>query len=92
MATRSAKRYRLAGLLPMLVLSMHLSLGYTANAFADSHQRTRAEAIEIAKSRSGDGRLLGVKKKTDKNGDSVFAVKIISNGRVKVYAIREFTN
>ncbi len=92
MTTRSVKRFRLAGLLPMLVLSMLLSLGHPTQAFADSHQRTRAEAIEIAKSRSADGRVLGVKKKTDKNGNSVFAVKIISNGRVKVYAIREFTN
>lgn len=59
-------------------------------ALADGEPRTRAQAIDIAKQRSGDGRVLSVNKKLNKNGVSVFAVKIISNGRVKIYAIREF--
>lgn len=57
---------------------------------ADGEQRTRVQAIDIAKQRSGDGRVLSVQKKVNKNGVSVFAVKIISNGRVKIYSVREF--
>jgi len=78
--------------LKLFVLIIMLSPGITTPVFADGAQRTRAQAIEIAKSRSGDGRVLSVKKKINKNGDSVFAVKIIVNGRVKVYAIPEFSN
>jgi len=59
-------------------------------AMANGEPRTRAQAIDIAKQRSGDGRVLSVNKKVNSNGVSVFAVKIISNGRVKVYAVREF--
>jgi len=76
----------------LLMLIFILSSVFSAPAFADGTQRTRAQAVQIAKSRSGDGRVLSVKKKVDKNGESVFAVKIITNGRVKVYAIREFAN
>jgi len=78
--------------LNLFVLILMLNTGFSAPAFAEGAKRTRAQAVEIAKSRSGDGRVLSVKKKTNKNGDSVFAVKIIVNGRVKVYAIPEFGN
>jgi len=58
---------------------------------ADEEPRSRAEAIEIAKKRSGgNGRVLSVDKRVNKNGVSVFAVKIITDGRVKVYSVREF--
>lgn len=76
--------------LPLIILIFTLSLGVTSPTMADGAQRTRAQAVQIAKSRSGNGRVLSVNKRVDKNGDSVFAVKIIVNGRVKVYAIPEF--
>lgn len=92
----AAKQYCLAAnsllgrVLILLILIIILSVSVTTTAFADGAQRTRAQAIQIAKSRNGDGRVLSVNKRVNKNGDSVFAVKIISNGRVKVYTIREF--
>lgn len=76
----------------LFILIFILNTGLYTPAQASDTQRTRAQAIEIAKSRSGDGRVLSVKKRVNKNGDSVFAVKIIVNGRVKVYSIREFAN
>jgi len=78
--------------LNLSVLIFTLSTGLGTAAYADGAQRTRAQAVEIAKAQSGDGRVLSVKKKVDKKGHSVFAVKIIVNGRVKVYAIPEFAN
>lgn len=77
-------------MLALIILIFMLSLGVTTPAMADGAQRTRAQAVQIAKSRSGNGRVLSVNKGVDKNGNSVFAVKIIVNGRVKVYAIPEF--
>jgi len=85
-----ATRILCGRVLNLIVLIFMLSSAISAPALANGAQRTRAQAVEIAKSRSGDGRVLSVEKKVNKNGDSVFAVKIIANGRVKVYAIREF--
>lgn len=76
--------------LGVIILIFMFSSIVSTQALANGAQRTRAQAVEIAKSRSGDGRVLSVKKKVNKNGDSIFAVKIIANGRVKVYAIPEF--
>jgi len=75
------------------LLAVVIVLGSSINtkAMADGEPRTRVQAIDIAKQRSGgDGRVLSVQKKVNKNGVSVFAVKIISNGRVKIYSVREF--
>ncbi len=58
---------------------------------ADNHQRTRADAVEMAKKQSGGGRVLSVNKRVNKNGVSVYAVKIITDGRVKVFRIPERT-
>lgn len=74
----------------LLAIAITLGSSVMAIALADGEPRTRAQAIDIAKQRSGDGRVLSVDKKVNKQGVSVFAVKIISNGRVKVYAVREF--
>jgi len=76
--------------LTLIMLIFILSAGVATTAIADGAQRSRAQAVQIAKSRSGNGRVLSVNKRIDKNGNSVFAVKIIVNGRVKVYAIPEF--
>lgn len=74
----------------MIAIVITLSSSVMTIAMADGEPRTRAQAIDIATQRSGDGRVLSVKKKINKDGVSVFAVKIISNGRVKVYNVREF--
>lgn len=73
-----------------LAVAIVLGSSIHSEALANGEQRTRVQAIDIAKQRSGEGRVLSVKKKVNKNGVSVFAVKIISNGRVKVYTVREF--
>lgn len=74
----------------LLAVVITLGSSVCTIALADGEQRTRVQAIEIAKQRSGDGRVLSVKKQVNENGVSVFAVKIISNGRVRIYDVREF--
>lgn len=74
----------------MLVLVLAVSNAAPSLALADGEKRSRSEAVEIAKQQSGgNGRVLSVKKQNTKQGDTVFAVKIITNGRVKVYSIPE---
>lgn len=76
----------------VLLLMLLGTTVFAGSAYADGAQRSRAEAVEIARQRSGDGRVLSVKKTVNQNGVSIYAVKIISNGRVKVYRVREFKN
>jgi len=80
--------------LSTLLLAFCIVLGssVTTPALADAHKRSRSEAIEIAKERSGDtgdARVLSVEKQENGNGESIFAIKIINNGRVKVYRVPE---
>jgi hypothetical protein len=49
----------------------------------------RAHAIEIAKEQNGgSGKVLGVVTETDSAGNTRFAVKLLSNGRVRVFTIK----
>ena len=49
---------------------------------------SRGEAIEQALARSGGrGKVLGVREERDANG-VVYAVKVLTDGRVRVYRIR----
>lgn len=49
----------------------------------------RTHAIEIAKEQNGGGgKVLGVTTSTDSAGNTRFAVKLISNGRVRVFSIK----
>lgn len=45
------------------------------------------QAAQIALQQSGGGKVLGVSTETDSNGQRVFAVKVLSNGRVRVVRI-----
>lgn len=48
----------------------------------------REHAIEIAKQQNGGiGKVLGVSTSTDSDGNIRFSVKLISNGRVRVFTI-----
>lgn len=50
----------------------------------------RQQAIEIARQQNGgDGKVLGVQTMADGNGQTIFAVKILSNGRVRVFRIKQ---
>ncbi len=96
-STRAIRRSRvgssttwLTGFVCGAMLITMLGITPVSTAVADDHARTRAEAIEIAKKRSNNAKVLSVTKKKNKNGVSIFAVKTISNGRVKVYRIKEF--
>lgn len=72
----------------MLCMMLCVSSAYTSSSMANEGVLSRAQAVEIAKQRSGDNaRVLSVKETQDKNGGLVYAVKIIKNGRVKVYRI-----
>ena len=49
----------------------------------------REHAIEIAKEQNGGvGKVLGVATTTDSAGNTRFAVKLLSNGRVRVFTIK----
>jgi len=72
----------------MLCVMLCVSSAYASSSMANDGLLSRAQAVEIAKQRSGDNaRVLGVKEIQDNNGDVVYAVKVIKNGRVKVYRI-----
>jgi len=72
----------------MLCMMLCFSSAYTTSIMANDGAQSRAEAANIAKQRSGDNaRVLGVKETQDSNGNLVYAVKVIKNGRVKVYQI-----
>lgn len=74
----------------LLALTLFFVSGSFNFAIAKGEPRTRAQAIEIAKERSGDGRVLSVTKKVSEDGVSFFAVKIISNGRIRIFSVLEF--
>lgn len=49
---------------------------------------SREHAIEIAKAQNGgDGKVLGVATETDSAGNTRYSVKLLSNGRVRVFTI-----
>jgi len=49
----------------------------------------REQAIEIAKQQNGgNGKVLGVETTTDSAGNTQYAVKLLSNGRVRVFTIK----
>ena len=50
----------------------------------------RQQAIDIAMQQNGgSGKVLAVQTMADANGQTVYAVKILSNGRVRVFRIRQ---
>ncbi len=73
-----------------LVLGLAISFCATPN-FANNGANSREQAIQIATERSGGGKVLSVKNISDKNGNSIFAVKILKDGRVKVFRINNLS-
>lgn len=71
-------------LLPV-ILAVLVSMPY---AIADD-AIDREHAIEIAKEQNGgDGKVLGVATTTDSAGNTQYAVKLLTNGRVRVFTIK----
>ena len=51
---------------------------------------SRQQAIDMALQQDGGtGKILGVQTSRDGNGQLVYAVKVLSNGRVRVYRYRQ---
>jgi len=50
----------------------------------------RSQAIEIAKQKNGgSGKVLGVTTTQDRSGNTVYAVKLLSNGRIRIFKINK---
>ena len=87
-STSSQQRTR-SVLLSVCLLLVILSSLLAAPAQA-AGAANRQQAIEIARQQNGgDGKVLGVQSMTDTNGQTIYAVKILSNGRVRVFRIRQ---
>jgi hypothetical protein len=72
-----------------VLISIISGLLFMSQAMAED-AINREHAIKIAKGQNGGaGKVLGVATKTDSEGNTQFAVKIISNGRVRVFTIKK---
>ena len=50
----------------------------------------RSQAIDIAKQQNGgSGKVLGVTTTTDQSGNTVYAVKLLTNGRIRIFKINK---
>ncbi len=56
-------------------------------AYANGASNEKQAASQALKENGGSGEVLGVSKEKNSRGKSVFAVKIIENGRVRVIRI-----
>lgn len=66
-----------------------ITLTFPATTYA-ADAIDREQAIEIAKGlNGGDGKVLGVATVTDASGKTQYAVKLLSNGRVRVFKINK---
>lgn len=84
-STSTARRLLLTVLLTV-VLGGNL---YSENARA-ADVSSRQQAVEMAlQQNGGDGKVLGVQTEQDGQGQVTYAVKIMSNGRIRVYRFRQ---
>ena len=78
----------------IVLLAACLTVAITSAVFstpgnaADAANRQQAMDIAVQQN-GGNGKVLGVQTMTDANGNTVYAVKILSNGRVRVFRIRQ---
>ena len=70
-----------------LVLTLGTVVGVPSLAHADAGSRNEAIAQALAQS-GGGGKVLGVKEERDARGGVVYAVKVLTDGRVRVVRIR----
>ena len=68
----------------LLLLCLALSGLQSAQADASNRQGAIAEALDKA---GGNSKVIGVREETNKDGRVIFAVKVLSDGRVRVYRI-----
>lgn len=78
---------RRTALISVLLLAL-LCLGTMALPVSAADAANRQQAIDMALDQNGgDGKVLGVKVENDRNGQTVYAIKILSNGRIRVIRI-----
>lgn len=81
---RSRINQSLSGMLLVLIFSLPLSTLLHAQTAVDS----KAAAVDAAKLENGaDGKVIGVKEKSGGNGKVWFEVKILTDGKVRIYKI-----
>jgi len=74
--------------LATLILGICLVTGLVGTTAQAADASNRQQAIDMAmRQNGGEGKVLGVQTISAKNGQSFFAVKILSNGRVRVFRI-----
>lgn len=88
MAITAHKKYprQRGNTLPGVVLLMCLALSGLQPVHADAATRQAAIAEALGKA-GGDSKVIGVREETNQDGRVVFAVKVLSNGRVRVFRI-----
>lgn len=75
----------LASALLIVLCVLATGVGNTVQA-ADAANRQQAISMALRQN-GGDGKVLGVQNVRGRDGRSIFAVKILSNGRVRVFRI-----
>lgn len=72
--------------LPGVLLLLCLAVPGLQSAQADASNRQAAIAEALDKA-GGSSKVIGVREETNKDGRVIFAVKVLSEGRVRVYRI-----
>ncbi len=73
----------------VLMIAWILALSPVHSTLANE-ANDRAQAISIALQKNGgQGKVLSVNETVNARGQTLFAVKVLSNGRVRVYQIRK---
>lgn len=74
-------------IVPICLVAAVLLAGFTTSAIAAT-AASQQQAMQVALQQSGgSGKVLSVKTETDKNGQVVFLVKVLSNGRVRIVRV-----
>lgn len=70
------------------MLSLLLPMAVAPVAFAQAAVNSPAAAIEQAQAQTGqNGKVLGVREKTDADGSAYYEVKILDGGKVQIIKI-----
>lgn len=88
--SQKKQRHRFCGALAGLFLGLVLLTSTAGNTAFAADAANRQQAIDMAlQQNGGEGKVLGVQTLRSDNGQTVFAVKILSNGRVRVFRISQ---
>ena len=87
----SKMSHRRSPILPgVILLTMLFFVFFSSNNALAADAANREQAIELALQQSGGaGKVLGVRTIKNKNGRTFYAVKVLSDGRVRVIRIKQ---